>query len=80
MCSSSLEGQLYPGLHRKKSGQQGEGRDCPSLSCPRETSSGVLHLGLGPPMQERRATVGVGLEEGDEGDQRAWSTYPTKRG
>jgi len=37
----TLEGQLYPGLHQKRGGQQGERGNCPTLLCPCETPSGV---------------------------------------
>ena len=32
MCACSLEGQLYPGLHQERSGQQGEGGIVPLCS------------------------------------------------
>jgi len=34
VCTCSLEGQWYPGLHQKRSGQQAEEGDCPPLLCP----------------------------------------------
>lgn len=55
MCSCSSESKLFPGLHQKRSGQQGEGGDCPSLLCPCESPSGELNPGLGPAIQERRS-------------------------
>ena len=42
MCLHSPEGQLYPGLHRKKHGQQLEGGDPAPLLCAGEASPGVL--------------------------------------
>ena len=42
MCPHSPEGQLYPGLHQKKRGQQVEGGDPAPLLCAVETLPGVL--------------------------------------
>jgi len=63
MCARSPEGQSYPGLHKKKCGQQVEGGDSAPLLCS-ETTPGVLHPALEPPVQERHGAVGVGPEEG----------------
>ena len=42
MCPSSPESQLYPELHKKKCGQQGQRGDPAPLLYTIETSSGVL--------------------------------------
>ncbi|KAK4826905.1 hypothetical protein QYF61_012497 [Mycteria americana] len=47
-CARSPEGQLYPGLHQKKRGQQVEGGDSAPLLCSDETSPGVLRPALEP--------------------------------
>ena len=36
VCTCSLEDQMYPGLHQKRSNQQDKG-DCPPLLCPHAT-------------------------------------------
>lgn len=42
MCPRNPESQLYPGLHQKQCGQQGDGGDPASLLCTGEASTGVL--------------------------------------
>jgi len=71
MCAHSPEGQLCAGLHQEKRGQQIEGGDSAPLLCSCETPPGVLHPALEPSAQARHGPVGVGPEEGHEGDQRA---------
>jgi len=63
MCTHSPEGQLYPGLHQKKHGQQFKGGDSAPLLCSGETPPGVLHPALGPSARERHGPVGAGPEE-----------------
>jgi len=48
MCTCSLEGQLYSGLHQEKCGQQVEGGDSVPLLCSSKTPLGVLHPALEP--------------------------------
>ena len=70
MCTHSPERQSYPGLHKKKHGQQVKG--CvSSLLCPCETSPVVLHPGLRSAVQERYGPLRVGPAEGHENGQRA---------
>lgn len=57
------KGQLYPGLHQRRSGQQGEGGVCFPLLFPCEASSVVLHPGLGPSAKERCGVAGEDPEE-----------------
>jgi len=71
MCTRSPEGQLYPGLHQKKCGQQVEGGDSAPLLCSGENPPRVLHPALEPSAQDRHGPVGVGLEEGHKNDPRA---------
>jgi len=71
MCAGSPEGQLYPGLHQEKCGQQVEGGDSAPLLRSVETSPGFLRLSLEPPAQEGHGPVGVGPEEGHTNALRA---------
>ncbi|RMC13351.1 hypothetical protein DUI87_10886 [Hirundo rustica rustica] len=70
VLTGSPEGQLYPGLHKKLTGQQAEGGDSASLLCPHETPAGVLHPTLMTSTQEGHGSVGVDPEEDDKDDQR----------
>jgi len=63
MCAHSPAGQLYPGLHQEKHGQQGEGGDSAPLLRSGETPPGVLRPTLEPQAHERHGPVGVGPEE-----------------
>jgi len=63
MCTHRPEGQLYPGLHLEKHGQQVEGGDSAPLLPSGVTSPGVLRPALEPPAQERHGPVGAGPEE-----------------
>lgn len=47
VCTCSPEGQLYPGLHSKRSDQQGEGGDCPPLLGSGAAPCAALRPGLG---------------------------------
>ena len=71
MCTCSLEGQPYPGLHQEKCDQQVEGGDSAPLLCSCVTLSGVLHPVLEPPTQEGHGAVGAGPEKGHRDDQKA---------
>jgi len=74
MCARSLEGQLYPGLPQKVSGQQVEGVNSAPLLCSGEIPPGVLHPALEPSAQGRHGPFGVGPEEDNKNDQKA-GTY-----
>ena len=71
MCTCSPEGQLYPGLHQEKHGQQAWGGNSAHLLCSHETPPGVLCPVLTPLTQEGHGAVGVGPEEDCKDDQRA---------
>jgi len=67
----------YPGLHQEKCDQQANGGDSAPLLCFCETLPRVLHPALGPPKQGHLA-IGMGPEEGHEGDQ--WAGAPPLHG
>ena len=52
------------GCIKKRGGQQGEGGDCPPLLGCCEAPSGVLLLGLRPPVQEGRGALKSGSRGG----------------
>ena len=70
VCACSRNGQWHPMFHQKRSGQQGEGGDCPPQLSPCEDPAGILSPSLGPPTQERFGAFGVGADEGHEDDPR----------
>jgi len=70
MCTHSPEGQLYPGLHQEKRGQQVEGGDSAPLLHSGETPPGVLCPALEPSAQEGHGAVGAASEEGNKNGQR----------
>ena len=71
VCTSSPEGQQYPGLHQQRGGQQGEGGDHLPLLCPCEVPLAGLHPGLRPPAQKGCGAVGADPEEVHEDAQKA---------
>jgi len=71
MCACSPEGQLYPGLHQEKGGQQVEGGDSGPLLRSGATPPGVLHPALEPPSQVGHGAVGAGPENGHKNDATA---------
>jgi len=70
VCTCRLEDQLYPGLHWKRGGQQGE-EDCPPLLYSVLVRPHLQYCFLGPLAQEWCGAVGAGPEEGHKGDQGA---------
>jgi len=75
MCVPSPEGQLYPGLHQEKCGQQVQGGDSAPLLRPGETPPGILHPALEPTAQDWSGSRG-GPQRLSEG----WSTSPVRKG
>ena len=71
MCACSPEGQVHPGLHQEKCGQQVDGGDSAPLLCSGETPPGVLHPALEPPAEEGHGAVVAVPEECDKNDLRA---------
>lgn len=73
MSTCSLEGQLHPGLHENRDGQQGKRGDYPPLLCTQEAPSGVLHPG--PGLQHKEVTELLsGSKGGHENAQKAGAT------
>ena len=61
---------VYPGMHQKKCGQQGERSDPAPLLCAGKTSPGALHPDVECSVQERHRPVGAHPEEGHRSDSR----------
>ena len=64
------ECQLYPGLHQKQRGQQGEGGDPASLLCTGQASPEVLHPDVESSVQERCGPVKARPKEDHRNDPR----------
>ena len=74
MCPCGPESQLYPELHQKEHGQQGEGGDPVPLLCAGEASHGVLCPDVESSVQERHGPVDAHPEEGFKHDP--WNGTP----
>jgi len=70
MCPHSPESQLYPELHQKQCGQQGEEGDATPLLCAGEASPGVLHPEVESLVQERLGAVGERPEKSHKNNSR----------
>lgn len=79
VCSCSLEGQLYPGLHQKSGGRREREVILPPLLGPCEAPSEVLCPSLRIPEKERHRGAGSSPEESHEDDRRGWSTSLMKK-
>jgi len=75
MYGCSPEGQLCPGLHQEKRGQQVEGGDSTPLLCSGETPPRVLHPALEPSAQEGHGAVGECPEDSDKDDHRITQSH-----
>lgn len=71
MYACSSESQLYPGLHKKKPGQQVKGDVSSPLSYSCETPHRLLHPSLEFSVLDRHVPVRAGPKEGHEKEQRA---------
>jgi len=70
MCPHSPKSQLYPGLHQKKCGQQGERGDPAPLLHKGEASPGVLCPDAQSLVKERCGPARAYPEEGHKNDPR----------
>mgnify|MGYP001855578976 CR=1 FL=1 len=68
MCPYSPESQLYPGLHQKQRGPQGEGGNPAPLLCAGEASPGALCPDVETSVQEGCGLLGVHPEKGHKND------------
>jgi len=68
LCPHNPESQLYPELHQKQRGQQGEEGDPVPMLCTGEISPGVLCTYVESSVQETHRPVGAPTEEGHKND------------
>jgi len=69
-CPHSPVSRVYPGLHQKTCGHQGEDDDPVPLLCADEDSPGVLHPDVDSSVQGRYGPVGACPQEGHKNEPR----------
>ena len=75
-CAPTAQSQLYPGLHQKKRGQQG---DPAPLLCAGETSPGALRPDVESSLRKRCRPVAAPPEE-DHKRAQGWNSSPVTTG